>query len=128
MAQSDSLTRKQRRAIACLLMARTVADAATQAKVSSRTLYRWLLNPNFRQALTGLETETIDEAGRRLLAGQGLALDTLNTLMTNAQKENDKRLAAAAWLDFCLRWRELRNVEERLLALEEAVMYGKKHG
>jgi hypothetical protein len=33
----------------------------------------------------------------------------------------NKRLAAVAWLNFALKWRELRNIEDRIAALEEEI-------
>lgn len=121
------LTSRQRRALVALLTHKSIGEAARACKLSEKSLQRYLQNPDFRAALTELETATIDEAGRRLLSGQTLALDTLEDLMKDALKESDQRLSAAAWLDFALRWRELRNVELRLADLEEAV-YGSKPG
>lgn len=122
----DGLTTRQRRAITALLSESDAKAAAKAAHVGYRTLCRWLAElPDFRAALTQAEGATIDAAGRRLLNGQDQALDVLTELMTRATKESDKRLAAAAWLDFALRWRELRNVEQRLAELEAAV-YGKR--
>jgi hypothetical protein len=105
-----------------MMTAPDIKAAAQAAAVGYRTLWRWLQNePNFRAALYQAESATIDEAGRRLLAGQAQALDTLESLMANAKVESDRRLAAVAWMDFVLRWRELRNVEQRLADLESAV-------
>lgn len=120
------LTPRQRRAIAALLQARNAAEAAGLAGIGKRTLYRWMLDPAFRAELTRAEAETIDAAGRRLLAGQDAALDVLSGMMAdpNATDAN-KRQAAQAWLDHTLRWRELRNVEERLTELEAAVYANK---
>jgi hypothetical protein len=128
MAENGSaggeLTPRQRRAIAALLASRDVKAAAAAASVGERTLYRWLAqDPQFRAALTQAETELIGESTRRLIAGQALALDTLEGLMAGAQRDSDRRLAAAAWLDFVLRWRELTNVEQRLAELER-IVYG----
>lgn len=46
------------------------------------------------------------------MAGQALALEVLETMMTGAGKDNDKRQAAATWSEYALRWRELRNNEQ----------------
>ena len=67
----------------------------------------------------------IDGAGVRLLAGQEKALDTLEGLMDDTDPTN-KRLAAVAWLNYALKWRELRNIEDRLGDLEKAVFDGSK--
>jgi hypothetical protein len=115
------LTSRQRKALAALLTNKTVSAAAEACGLAEKTLHRFLAIPAFRAALTQAETLTIDEAGRRLLSGQTQALDTLEGLINGALKESDQRLAAVAWMDLVLRWHELRNMEERLSALEEAV-------
>jgi hypothetical protein len=119
----SELTTRQRRGIAALLTEPDVKAAAQAAGVGYRTLMRWLAElPEFRAALTQAEGETIDAAGRRLLAGQDSALNVLAEIMDNHDnRPGDRRQAAAAWLDFALRWRELRNVEQRLTELESAV-------
>lgn len=120
------LTIRQRRAIAALLVEPDAKAAAQAARVGYRTLMRWLAElPEFRQALTMAESETIDAAGRRLLTGQDQALNVLSEMMTNPETtQANRRQAAQAWLDFALRWREFKNVEARLAELEAAV-YGK---
>ena len=120
MAHNRDLTPRQRRTITALLSSRNIQEAAQVAKVGTRTLFRWLKNDtDFRAALLEAENRTIDEATRRLLAGQEQALDTLESIMTKADKQSDKRLAAIAWLEIALRWCELRDFEQRLLKLEE---------
>ncbi len=129
MAQNDTLTQKQRRAIACLLSTRTIEDAAAQAKTSRRTLFRWLAEPAFRAALVEAEGDAIDQATRRLIGLQDTAIDTFDAILCEAltPKNAGAHLRAAqAILDYLLRLRELRNVEERLGELEKAVFYGNK--
>lgn len=107
-----------------LLGGRDVKAAAAGAHVGERTLFRWLAeDPQFQKALREAEGRMIDEAGRRLLAGHDAALDTLEDVRDNAQKDSDRRLAALAWLDLLLRWKSLIDFEQRLENLE-AVTYG----
>ena len=122
-----ALSYRQKRTIPALLASRNFQQAAQVARVGTRTLFRWLKNdPDFRTALLEAENRTIDEATRRLLAGQEQALDTLVNVMTKADKQSDKRLAAVAWLDIALRWCELRNFEQRLSMLEERLHENEK--
>lgn len=117
-----NLSTAQRRAIAALLLQRDARAAAAAAKVGYRTLCRWLTQDSFRAALTQAETETIDAATRRLLTGQDKALSILSEIMDNrGAKDSDRRQAAGAWLDFAYKWRELKNIEQRLADLEAAV-------
>lgn len=126
-SEKTRITPSQRRAIAALLTSRTVGAAAQAAKVGERTLYRWLADPVFRVALAEAENAVIDEATRRLIAGQGQALDVLENIRDKPDaKDSDRRLTVVAWLDFLIRWRELQTTEQRLARLEE-VVYGAKH-
>lgn len=116
------LTARQRRAIAALLASPDTKEAAAAAGIGARTLYRWLSeDAGFRAALTQAESDLIGDSTRRLVGGQQAALDALEDLIAGATKDSDRRLAAVAWLDFVLRWRELQNVELRLSALEAAI-------
>lgn len=119
MAEYDTLTRNQKKAIPALLQAKTIAEAAAAAGLGERTLYRYLRDDTFRAALARAESDAINTAARRLVAGSAEALDTLHALMTSAERENVRRLAASHWLDSVLRWAELVQLEQRLSALEE---------
>jgi hypothetical protein len=121
MAKNVTLSRNQRRALAAILANRTITEAAQACGLSEKTLYRYCENPAFRAALSSAEMATIDQAGRILLDGQFSALATLNDIRRNGQRDSDRRLAAQAWMDLTLRWRELRNVEQRITDLEAAL-------
>ncbi len=115
----NELSERQRRAIAALLSARNVSEAAQAAQVGERTLRRWLAEPTFRAALTGAEGQAIDAATRRLVSLTDSAIDVLTTVMQDPDAPSGVRLRAAQGvLDNLLRLRELRNVEERLTRLE----------
>ena len=62
MAASGALSTKQARAVSALLSSKTVAEAAQQAKVGERTLWRWLGDPMFRVQLAGAEADMLDAA------------------------------------------------------------------
>ncbi len=115
------LTPRQQRTIAALLAARTVREAAKQVKVPERTVYTWLGETSFRAALYAAEGHLIDAATRRLLHHQDMALSVILHLMANPENPASVRLKAAqAVLDQLLRLRELRNIEQRLTALDLA--------
>ena len=118
MADDDMLNRNQQKAIAALIESRTVAGAAEIVGISERTLYRYLEEPGFRKVLTQAESGLINNAGFRLLAGQEQALDTLERLMLKARSEHVRMNSARAWLDYSFRYRELKNIEERLAEVE----------
>ena len=112
---------KQQRAILALLSTKNVAEAAARAKVGERTLWRWLGDPMFRVQLAGAEADMLDAATRRLLQLQEGAIETVQAIMQDGEANASVRLRAAqAVLDYLLKLRELRNVEQRLTALEMA--------
>jgi hypothetical protein len=116
---STELSTRQQRTIGVLLAARNVREAAKQAKVHERTLYTWLGEPAFRAALYEAEGHLIDAATRRLLHHQDVALSVILSIMANPVNPASVRLKAAqSVLDQLLKLRELRNVEQRLSALE----------
>lgn len=114
-----TLTAKQSTAIGYLLTSKTMGDAAKRAGVSERTLYTWLKLPEFRDALRNAEKQTVENATRRLMAGQNNALDTLEALMSKARNEGVRRAAAMDWLNIMLKFRDLADIEGRLRALEQ---------
>lgn len=120
-----NLTPKQQKALACLLTEATMEGAAKAAKISKVTLYEWLKQPEFKNAL--------DDA-RHLLFGDGLA--TLKAAMTEGIEAlraalNDpeatvanKITAATKLIELALRSHETMEVEARLQALESKVTKG----
>ena len=110
--------RNQRKALEALLSTNTIEQAAAACGLASKTISRYLADPDFAAELVKREGLLLSEAGRVLLSGQHEALQVLRDIMTGElSKDNDKRLAAVAWLDYCLRFRDLK-IEERLSRLE----------
>jgi hypothetical protein len=125
MAQNDTqrLSPKQHKTIAALVSSPTVEAAALAAGVGERTVRRWLSDPAFRMALGVAESDVIDGAVRAMLAD----LDANRAVMREIRDDYDygpavRLRAAVALSDDLLRWRELRNVEARLVALEAAYL------
>ena len=122
----NSITTKQQKAITALLSERTAGAAAKTAGISERTLYNWLANPAFRAALKLAEAELLDTVTRRLSAGQTLALDTLEKLIQSARHESTKLTACVQWLTLYVKYRDMKDIDERLTALEAAINDNKK--
>lgn len=120
MSLETKLSTNQKKALSALLEHRTIKAAAIACGLAEKTLQRYLQQPAFQSALNAREDAMVKEAGRILLAGQPKALETLEYLMNNAKSENNKRMAAVAWLGFILDWRNLR-LENRISRLEETV-------
>ena len=120
---SQKITRNQRKAVAELLRNKTIGEAAEATGVNARTLHRWLDRADFRLALSQAEGAALDRIGRRLLVMSDQALSAIQEILDDPDKtgNTNKRLAAGLILDQCLRLRELRAIETRLLDLEKAV-------
>jgi len=109
---------KQQRAALALLSQPTIAAAANTAQIAERTLYRWLADSEFRSYLSALEGQHIDATVRRLLSLQDAALSAIADLVGANVPASVRLRAATAVLDSLLRYRDLRNLESRLSALE----------
>ena len=111
---------KKRQAVAALLTAPTVAEAARVAGVAERTIYRWLAgDAAFVADLRAAEETAIDHAARRLVGLQDDAIALLGDVVADADAAAGVRVRAASLIvDLALRLRELRSLEERVAALE----------
>ena len=122
----NGITRNQNRAITALLANATVTDAAAQTGIGHRTLCRWLAEDNaFQAALAQAEGRAIDAATRHLVSLADQAINVLRQTMLDDEVSATVRVRAAqSVLDHLLKLRELRNVEQRLTKLEEALYAG----
>jgi len=119
--QPKELTPAQVRAVAAIVAARDLRDAAKQCKVPERTLYRWCELELFKVALAEAEANLIDYAMRRTLQLQEQAIDTIAAILADTAAPASIRLRAALGvLEQSVKLRELRNLEVRLVALEAA--------
>lgn len=118
---TNGLSVKQNKAITALLSERTAKAAAHTAGVGERTLFTWLADKDFRAALKSAESDALEMVTRRLSAGQALALDTLETLITKAKHESTKLTACVSWLNMFIKYRDMKDIDERLTRLEEAM-------
>jgi phage terminase small subunit len=80
-----AVTEKQHRAIAALLTTRTAQEAAANAGVGQRTLYRWMSDTDFRAAYAAASHQRLAETVGRLRAAAGEAVETLGLIPPPAQ-------------------------------------------
>lgn len=116
------LSAQQRRALDVLLAGGDKPTAAQAAKVNPRTLRKWMRDPAFLAALTSAQDATLDAVTNDLVRAAGGAVALLAGTVHNPDAALALRLQAArTLLDAALRWRELRGIERRLEALEQAL-------
>ncbi len=113
------LTEKQRRAIGALLTTRTVEQAAADAGVGERTLYRWLDDRNFRAAVTEASRQCLAETIGRPRAVAGDAVEVLRAALSDDSTAHRIR-AASILLDLAVRV-EVDDLGQRIAALESVV-------
>jgi len=77
MADSVTLTKRQRAAIAAILGTATLAEAAGQVHVTRRTLYRWLGQAEFRASLADAQADALGVVVARMTSLLGAALDVI---------------------------------------------------
>ena len=116
----EGLTSKQQRAITAMIGSRINADAAEAAGVTERTLYLWMRQAEFREALEAAQRET--EAAERGLVRARVRklmpdfLDKLEALFDSAN-ESVRVAALKLYLEFRKSERDVE-IERRLEALE----------
>jgi hypothetical protein len=88
--------------------------------VNDRTLRRWLGEPDFVAALDLAQGAMLDRVTVDLVRASSGAVALLRSVCEDTNCKTALRLRAAQiLLDSVLRWRELRDIERRLTALEE---------
>ena len=118
-ATAETLALKQRKAIEALLATGEVAAAASETGVNKATLYRWLKEPAFLQAVRDAEARAIDDLSRLLVRLSRTAAATLAKAMSDPAVPPATRVRAAdAVLGRLLQVRELATVEARVTELE----------
>jgi transposase-like protein len=122
MTEKALITVKQQAALDSLLADGDQVKAARAAGVNDRTLRRWMHDPAFAAALQQAQDATLDAVTSDLVRAAGGAVALLRETVDNADAALGLRLQAArTLLDAALRWRELRGIERRLDALEQAI-------
>lgn len=107
-------------AISALLERASVKEAAEQAGVAKSTVYRWLKDPDFLEALQAHEGVILDKVARNLILLAEQAVEALADVLADPTQDGagQRRYAAQAILDNVLKLWELRNIEGRLQRLE----------
>lgn len=119
MSKNETLTARQRRAVAALVSEPTVARASGASGVSRATLYRWLNEPSFEAVLTRAQGDALRESVARLSGLMLASLGELAKTLTQSPNPALRLRAADIALRHVLGLLEYADVERRLRALEE---------
>ncbi|HEY4832141.1 MAG TPA: hypothetical protein VIH61_06230 [Waddliaceae bacterium] len=115
------LNARQKKAILHLLSARTVKQASKEAKIRLGTLYKWMKCPVFRAELERLRSEIVSDTVAQLKVYSLQAVGVLANLMNTSETESIKRGCATDILENTRSFIQLRDLETRLAALEDAI-------
>lgn len=114
-----TLSRRQAAAIEALLTHGTQTAAAQAAGIDRGTLARWLTDPEFCAQLRAAEAAAMEETSRRVLAMSNAAVTVVASVMADRGNPPAVRLRAAdSLLDRLSAWHD-RDLERRIVALEE---------
>ena len=120
MSKNNTLSIKKQRAIETLATSGNVAEAARAANVSRKTLYRWLRQSDFTEALEVAAQESLANLSRELVRLGAQSVTTLEEAMTDTESAASTKVRAAdVVLARLLQLRELVSIESRLTALEK---------
>jgi transposase-like protein len=120
-ATHPDLSPKQLKAVESLLATGEVSAAAKEVGVNRATLYRWLGEPAFMEAVREAESRALDDLSRLLVRLGRTAAATLAKAMNDPAAPYATRVTAAnASLSRLLQLRELATLEARVRALEAA--------
>ncbi len=120
------LKNRQLKAIPILLGSDTVEGAAKKAGINPKTIYTWMEQKEFRQAVSEARNKLFDEAMHKLTNSCMKAVLTLEKLL-DAQSEAVRRNAANDILGHVLKYRELTELEDRLETVEKIVLERKTY-
>ena len=114
---TKNLTPKQLRAVESLLTTGDKSQAAELAGVKRQTIYKWLKQPEFQQALREAEAEALQSLSQALARLGSKAADTLDKSM-DADSDQVRLRAADIVLNRLLQLRELVDLDARITELE----------
>lgn len=103
--------------LAALAGGQTIRDAAAAARVSERTVYRRLDDPDFCRQIAAARDELLARSVGRLADATGAAVAKLVTLL-EAESESVQLAAARAILEHSVRLREAAELAARMTELE----------
>ena len=117
------LSRRAEQAISALLTTASIGDAAQQAGIGERTLYRWLReDAPFQAAYRRAKRQVVEQAMTQIQQATGIAVETLLAVMQDPETPASARVSAAkAVLEQALKTVEIEDLESRLTALEAQI-------
>jgi hypothetical protein len=118
----SQLGRKKEEAIVALLTQRTIEDAAHAVNVSTKTILRWLKDPEFEAVYRAAKWAAFGQSIARLHHLSSAAVSILAKVMLDSATPPATRVRAAdSILDHAAKAIEMEDIERRVSELERAV-------
>ena len=114
-----SLTHRQQAALPHIVGSPTLSQGARSANIGRATLYRWLQDEGFRQALNRLRSEAADLATSELQALMLKGILVLSQAMEDPSPDIKLR-AARATLYLALKVKDIEEIQRRLELIDDA--------
>jgi len=115
---TGKLSARQRLALSIIVQEPTVEGAAEKIGVTRKTIYEWLKQDSFKQALEVARKDYVESAFRPLRLAAKHAADKI-VKHVDCSDERISLRAAEDIIQFTQKALELENLEERIDALEE---------
>jgi hypothetical protein len=118
----QKLSRNHERAIAALLSAPTIAEAAKAAGIGEATLGRWLKDERFATAYRDARRAVLSVAMNRIQRAIDKAVSTLEAVMDDTQAPASARVSAArSVLEMSAKTIELDDLAARVAEIERSL-------
>ena len=105
------MTPRKEKALAALLSQPTKEAAATAAGIDSRTLRRYLTDPEFQERYQAAFSELVGDATRQAQQSLNPAISTLREIVEDKQQNGQVRIQAArSLLEYGLRLTEITDI------------------
>jgi Na+/phosphate symporter len=114
----SELSARQRRTIPFIVASPTIVEGLEKAKLSRKTFYQWLEQPEFKKELDRQRNEVAKNALDTLTQSLAKAVDVLVKLLDSAD-DRLKRLAANDILSHFLERKAIEDLDKRLAAIEQ---------
>lgn len=116
--EKPKLNRRQLKAIPFIVSNPNYTQGCEKAKINKTTLYKWLKQPEFKAELDRQRSEIVEAAFSMIAQNIEKAVTTLAGLL-DSKDERIKRLTANDIIGHYLKHKELKDLEERILQIEE---------
>jgi hypothetical protein len=118
--------RKKEDAIVALLTHRTIEEAARALDIATKTLLRWMKEPEFDAAYRAAKRAAFGQSIARMHHLSSAAVSTLGKIMLDSATPPATRVRAAdSILDHTAKAIEIEDIDARVAALEAAAPQGK---